>query len=133
MKIEGLNTGRALQCLGSEKLYWSVLKDYYHMIDKKADLIKTLEEKEDWKRYMIEVHALKSISKQIGAEELSKLAAEMEQAGNRGDAGVKIRIHHIIGGGLCSPLFFYSFTFKYTTANQYLGVNVMLPKGGYCV
>lgn len=88
MKIEGLNTGRALQFLGSEKLYWSVLKDYYHMIDKKADLIKTLEEKEDWKRYMIEVHALKSISKQIGAEELSKLAAEMEQAGNRGDAGV---------------------------------------------
>ena len=88
MKIEGLNTGRALQFLGSEKLYWSVLKDYYYMIDKKADLIKTLEEKEDWKRYMIEVHALKSISKQIGAEELSKLAAEMEQAGNRGDAGV---------------------------------------------
>ena len=44
MKIEGLNTGRALQFLGSEKLYWSVLKDYYHMIDKKADLIKTLEE-----------------------------------------------------------------------------------------
>ena len=75
MKIEGLNTGRALQFLGSEKLYWSVLKDYYHMIDKKADLIKTLEEKEEWKRYMIEVHALKSISKQIGAEELSKLAA----------------------------------------------------------
>ena len=32
MKIEGLNTGRALQFLGSEKLYWSVLKDYYHMI-----------------------------------------------------------------------------------------------------
>ena len=46
MKIEGLNTGRALQFLGSEKLYWSVLKDYYHMIDKKADLIKTLEEKD---------------------------------------------------------------------------------------
>ena len=41
MKMEGLNTGRALQFLGSEKLYWSVLKDYYHMIDKKADLIKT--------------------------------------------------------------------------------------------
>ena len=88
MKMEGLNTGWALQFLGSEKLYWSVLKDYYHMIDKKADLIKTLEEKEEWKRYTIEVHALKSISKQIGAEELSKLAAEMEQAGNRGDAGV---------------------------------------------
>lgn len=88
MKIEGLNTGRALQFLGSEKLYWSVLKDYYHMIDKKADLIKTLEEKEEWKRYTIEVHALKSISKQIGAEELSKLAAEMEQAGNCGDTGV---------------------------------------------
>ena len=58
-----------MQFLGSEKLYWSVLKDYYHMIDKKADLIKTLEEKEEWKRYTIEVHALKSISKQIGAEE----------------------------------------------------------------
>ena len=28
------------------------------------------------------------------------------------------------------PSFLYSFTFKYTTANQYLGVNIMLQKAG---
>lgn len=80
--IEGLDTGSALRLLGSEKLFWAVLKDYYQAIPRKAKLIKELEEKEDWKAYTIEVHALKSASKQIGATELSEKALLMEKAGN---------------------------------------------------
>ncbi len=80
--IEGLDTDAALKLLGSQKLFFSVLKDYYNVIDKKADLIKEYETKEDWPSYTIEVHALKSASKQIGAMDLSVMAADLEKAGN---------------------------------------------------
>ena len=84
--IEGLDTASAVRLLGSEELYWDVLKDYYRTIRKKAGLIHDLEQAEDWKNYTIEVHALKSASKQIGAVELSALAADMEKAGNAENA-----------------------------------------------
>lgn len=92
--IEGLDTAAALKLLGSEKLYWDVLKDYYRTIRKKAELIRRLEQQEDWKNYTIEVHALKSASRQIGAAELSALAADMEKAGNAGNAQL---IHQYTG------------------------------------
>ncbi len=92
--IEGLDTDAALKLLGSEELLWAVLKDYYKIIRKKADRIHELEQAEDWKNYTIEVHALKSASKQIGATELSALAADMEKAGNAGDAHL---IHQYTG------------------------------------
>jgi len=88
--IGDLDIVYALGILGSEKLFWTVLKEYYRVIEKKADLIKSLEEKEDWTGYTIEVHALKSASKQIGAISLSEKAAAMEKAGNARDTK---RIH----------------------------------------
>lgn len=72
----------AVAMLGSEELFWTVLKDYFKVIDKKAALIKVFFEGLDWKNYTIEVHALKSASKQIGAMALSELAAKMEKAAN---------------------------------------------------
>lgn len=86
IQINALNTKAALKLLGSEKLFWEVLEDYYSVIRKKAAYIQELEQKEDWKNYTIEVHALKSASRQIGASRLSFLAARMEQAGNESDA-----------------------------------------------
>lgn len=86
VQIDELDTQAALKMLGSEKLFWDVLKDYFLVISKKADLIQELEQKEDWKNYTIEVHALKSASRQIGAMELADLAARMEQAGNEANA-----------------------------------------------
>lgn len=80
--IEGLDTDKAMQLLGNEKLFWAVLKDYYQAINKKAGLIKRYEEDGDWHAYTIEVHSLKSASKQIGALELSQKAAMLEKAGN---------------------------------------------------
>lgn len=85
LKIGNLETKEAIRLLGSEKLYWSVLEDYYKVIEKKALLIKDLEQKEDWPAYTIEVHALKSASRQIGATGLSKKAAALEEAGNARD------------------------------------------------
>ena len=81
-KIQGLNTAYSLQLLGDEKFFWSVLKDYYKVIEKKHQVIQKHFEAKDWRAYTIEVHALKSAAKQIGALKLSRLAQKLEQAGN---------------------------------------------------
>ena len=88
IEIVGLDTKRALQLLGNENLFWVVLKEYYQAIGKKSKLIKEMEAAEDWHGYTIEVHALKSASRQVGATKLSELAAEMEIAGNAENADV---------------------------------------------
>lgn len=82
IQIEGLDTDVALKLIGNEKLFFAVLKDYYKVIPKKLELIRQYEENEDWHAYTIEVHALKSASRQIGAMELAEKAALMEKAGN---------------------------------------------------
>ncbi|HBA96660.1 MAG TPA: acetyltransferase, partial [Lachnospiraceae bacterium] len=87
-EIEGLDIQTALKLLGGEKLFWSVLKEYYRVIDKKYAVIQEYLQEENWKRYTIEVHALKSSSKQIGANELASLAERMESAGNAGETGL---------------------------------------------
>jgi len=87
IEIEGLDTRAALKLLGSEKLFWDVLKDYYRVIDRKCEAIKRFETEEKWRDYTIEVHALKSASRQIGAMELANKAERMEKAGNAQDSG----------------------------------------------
>ncbi len=83
--VGDLNIKYAMEFLISEELFWKVLKVYYHSIEKKAKLIKTMEEEGDWTGYTIEVHALKNSSKQIGAMSLSEKAAALEKAGNARD------------------------------------------------
>lgn len=83
--LAGLDTQQAIAMLGTEELYWDVLKDYYHCIERKALSLKQLEKDENWEQYTIEVHALKSASRQIGAMELGNLAQELELAGKCGD------------------------------------------------
>ncbi len=97
IQIEGLDTESALKLLGSKDLFWQVLEDYYKVIDKKCQLIKQYESSNSWPEYTIEVHALKSASKQIGALELSATAAQMEKAGNERNASV---IHKYTDGML---------------------------------
>lgn len=89
--IEGLDVQSALKLVGSETLFWDVLREYYRVINKKYDLIREYEQAEKWREYTVEVHALKSASRQVGAMELAQIAEHMEAAGNAGDAEL---IHH---------------------------------------
>ena len=82
INIPKLDTEYAIKLLGGESLFWSVLEDYYRVIDKKAGMIREKMQNEEWDDYTIEVHALKSSSKQIGAMNLSEKAAALEKAGN---------------------------------------------------
>ncbi len=85
INISELNVASAVSLLGSESLFWTVLKEYYASIDKKLAAIEKFYADKDWKNYTIEVHSLKSTSKQVGADELSELAAKLEKAGNDND------------------------------------------------
>lgn len=91
IEIEGLNTEQAIERLGSPELFMSVLKEYYGAIDKKSELIQNYIEAKNWHDYTIEVHSLKSTSRQIGAVHLSELAAELEQAGHNSNIDVIIK------------------------------------------
>lgn len=83
--IGDLDTEAARGRIGNDKLYFSILKEYYKAIPVKSVLIKELEQSENWQTYTIEVHALKSISRQIGADALADMAASLERAGNEKD------------------------------------------------
>ena len=86
IEVGDLDVKFAMEFLVSEALFWKVLKVFYNSIEKKAKLIKSLEEQEDWTNYTVEVHALKNSAKQIGAISLSDKAAALEKAGNSRDA-----------------------------------------------
>ena len=88
INIEGLNTESALKLLGTKELFMSVLETYYKGMDKKAEDIRTYWNEKKYREYTIEVHSLKSTSRQIGAEELADLAASLEAAGNSGNTAL---------------------------------------------
>lgn len=84
-EIDFLNVKEAMSLLNTEELFWMVLEEYYAVIEKKADSIAHHKKQRDWMNFTIEVHALKSTSRQIGADELADLAAELEKAGKEGN------------------------------------------------
>lgn len=84
-QIEGIDAAAAIKMLGTPKVFWSVLKDYCRIIPQKLELIKEYYDTWNWKNYTIEVHALKSSSRQIGAMGLAKKAELLEKAGNELD------------------------------------------------
>ncbi|MDD6992019.1 MAG: PocR ligand-binding domain-containing protein [Oscillospiraceae bacterium] len=109
--IEGLNTKQAISLLGSEKLYMQILREYYLSIDKRAAIITEALEKSNIKGYTIEVHSLKSTSKQIGADALAELAARLEKAGNELDVDLILAktsdliAHYLRYKDILAPLF----------------------------
>ncbi|MGN0435156.1 MAG: response regulator, partial [Wujia sp.] len=84
-QIGDLDTKTAINLLGSEKLYLSILKDYCKAVEGKCIKIKELIKRYRWKEYTIEVHAIKSASRQVGAMKLGDMAEKLESAGNNKD------------------------------------------------
>ena len=71
-------------CQGDEALYRTLLREYAQGADEKIpDMERSYREK-NWKVYAILVHALKSSSRMIGAENLADLAARLEREANQG-------------------------------------------------
>lgn len=79
--VTGLDIGEAMKHNPDKESFDQMVKMYYQSIDSKADLLEELENKEDIKNYTINVHALKSSSRLIGATVVSELAANLEALG----------------------------------------------------
>lgn len=83
MRKVGIDINAGLRfCQNDKDLYKSILIDYAVSSDEKVKNIANYFGQEDWKNYAIFVHALKSTSKTIGADDLSSKAQALELAAN---------------------------------------------------
>ncbi len=81
LKEKGFDVDGAMSlCVDSEDIYKEVLETALEEGEEKLPFIRECVEKEDFKRYCIEVHGLKNAARQIGATELSEMALEQEKA-----------------------------------------------------
>ncbi|MCI8361007.1 MAG: response regulator [Clostridiales bacterium] len=82
----GVNVAKGLDYCGGDKGFYRDMLELFHAqsAEKKAEII-SLYEDANWANYAIKVHALKSTSLTIGAEQLSNHAKALEQAGKSGD------------------------------------------------
>ena len=85
MQIEGIEVEEGIKNLGSKGFLFELLGDYCNLIDSKALKIEKCLADERIKDYTIEVHALKSSSRLIGAVALSEEFCYLEELGNAGD------------------------------------------------
>lgn len=83
--IEGLNVAEGIKNCGSKELFLSLLSDFYKLIDSKSEKVEKCLAEGLIRDYTIEVHALKSMARMIGALELSEDFYQMEQLGNAGE------------------------------------------------
>ncbi|MBR1440443.1 MAG: response regulator [Lachnospiraceae bacterium] len=83
--LSGIDPALGTKYCGSEKALFGALQTFRDTLPEREEEIRQAYEKEDWEFYTIKVHALKSSARMIGAEGLSKLAEEMEDAGKAGE------------------------------------------------
>ncbi len=94
LRTAGIDPQTGLQyAQNDDAFYRSLLAEYAGSAAEKTDGMDRFFAEADWKNYAVLVHALKSTSKMIGAEDLSKEAARLEAAANAGD-GAAIREAH---------------------------------------
>ncbi len=94
LREAGVNVQLGLDyCAGDENFYREMLRLFCGQGGEKRAEIASLYESASWADYAVKVHALKSTSLTIGAEELSAQARALELAGKRGDTDY-IREHH---------------------------------------
>lgn len=83
--IKGLDVKEGVQNSGTKELFLSLLGDFYKLIDSKSAKVEKCLMEGQIREYTIEVHALKSTARMIGAMELSEKFYRLEQLGNAGD------------------------------------------------
>ena len=83
--INGLNVAEGIKNCGSLELFYDLLHDFYKLIDTKSAKVETCLNEGLIRDYTIEVHALKSMARMIGALELSEQFYQMEMLGNAGE------------------------------------------------
>lgn len=93
LTVGDLDVEKGILYCGGKEAYLEILHQHALNGDKNIAKISALYAKEDWHNYTIEVHAVKSMMLGIGAEPLSGLAKQLEQAGKTGNISF-ITEHH---------------------------------------
>ncbi|SKC07875.1 Signal transduction histidine kinase [Lachnospiraceae bacterium] len=83
--IDGIDINAGLTNCGSKELYVKSVNTFMESADDNILIIKQFFEQKNIPDYTIKVHALKSSARIIGANELSKLAEQLEHAGDETD------------------------------------------------
>ena len=84
-QVAGLDVERGIALCGTEETYLGTLTIYARDVDRAADEIERCRGAGDTDGVILRVHALKSTSRTVGAEELGALAERLEVAGKAGD------------------------------------------------
>lgn len=77
----GVNLEQALAYCGDEEGFREIIAIFHAEGKNRRKNLEHYYQEQDWKNYVICVHALKGNAKGIGAEELSEMARELEMAG----------------------------------------------------
>jgi len=95
-KLDFLNTQEGLQqCMDDEDFYLDIVSTFVE--DNVLDDMQTCYLGNDWSGYRVKVHALKSSSAYIGAEELRAKAKRMEDAAKQEDVEyINMNHHHLV-------------------------------------
>lgn len=91
--FEDIDTETGIANCGSLEAYRQILTVFYEEIETHAEKLDKLYESENWEGYAIEVHALKSSARIIGAAVLGEKAQKLETAAKEKDS-FYIREHH---------------------------------------
>lgn len=86
--IDELDTYQGLLRFGSAEIYLDTLKIYADSAPASADEIENLWRAGDLQNTTIKVHAIKSLSRTIGADAIGALAEKLEYAGKAGEKDV---------------------------------------------
>lgn len=83
--IREINVEDGIKCSGGVNTYIQSINDFFETIDHTGGVIETAFETGDYDFYTIKVHALKTSARIIGANDLSKKAQALEDAGKSGN------------------------------------------------
>ncbi|MBP5464286.1 MAG: response regulator, partial [Treponema sp.] len=83
----GLDIAAAMTNCGNEDVFSDVVRVFHETIAGKSADIEKYAAAGNWQDYTVQVHALKSSARLLGADELSSMAAELESLGNRARDG----------------------------------------------
>ncbi|MCR5702733.1 MAG: response regulator [Lachnospiraceae bacterium] len=84
-EVEDITVDDGIRNSGGVSQYCYSLKMFHDTIDDSYDVIENAFNNDDIRLFTVKVHALKSSARIIGAHKLSKLAEELEAAGNGND------------------------------------------------
>ncbi|MBR1629323.1 MAG: response regulator, partial [Lachnospiraceae bacterium] len=95
LRIGLLHPQQGLKYCGGVNEYMEALYIFAASIDERAEEIERAYSIEDWDTYTVKIHALKTMTRSVGADELSDLARGLEEAGSQLDTAA-IRAGHVV-------------------------------------